>query len=249
MSHPAKPVPSAPEGASKSAALLNLIEELKSIDSVGHLDSDSSEALAAYLAAPEDPQEAAFLRSAVINAADWIASIPHGDNCHLDPDHCLGADCHCGKEIIVDYLEGIIEGSTPAAPPAEGGETPRTVFSERLTIGRTKIGKGPHEWTSFHLNAQAQDAFYSNATLSSLDAIGIEEVMKLEDFANATLAKLTASDALIRELIKSGAVLVELIDRAVSDYSVEKGSPLAMAAHAFRSALSSAQAQRGGGTV
>lgn len=109
-------------------------------------------------------------------------------------------------------------GRCAKAPPAEGGETP--VWAKLQAMAHNY--RDGHQWD--HLDGEA-----------------CEEAAR----------QLTASDALIRELIKSGeSLLADMTERAKAwaDYN-DKPVELPVGngvLHEFRSALSSAQAQRGG---
>ena len=65
------------------------------------------------LAQPE--QELVALLKALEAAREWIGAAPHGDNCFLHDDGEYNR-CFCGKDSIENYIDGVLENTTPPQP-------------------------------------------------------------------------------------------------------------------------------------
>lgn len=63
------------------------------------------------LSAQSKQEPVAFLK-ALEAAREWIGAAPHGDNCFLHDDGEYNR-CFCGKDSIENYIDGVLENTTP----------------------------------------------------------------------------------------------------------------------------------------
>jgi len=84
-------------------------------------------------------QEPVALLNALEVAREWIGAAPHGDNCFLHDDGEYNS-CFCGKDSIENYIDGVLENTTPPQ------RKPLTDEWIRSRCGQTWVFETAKQW-------------------------------------------------------------------------------------------------------
>ena len=82
--------------------------------------------------------------SALEHALSWISKTPHGDNCYLDPDHCLGNSCVCGKDSLVSHIENVLDDVQDAALGDIGQPSSALLCAARAVVAAVGDAREAH---------------------------------------------------------------------------------------------------------